>query len=194
MGFYRITLDHSHRGRSIQNVFHIEEETNLLTQETIGNIIVAHWLPLFDTLQWSGMVQRFVEVRRILVANPLAPTLLQPNRIGGGGGIGAEGNMAFKVFFRTDLAGKQHRGRLYVCGVAENIFDVGSEALSPTGISRMTTAVLAIRSKFCGGAGDVGLRLVIGHKDLNVTPTRVSNVLFSQRAHWLRSREPFHGI
>jgi hypothetical protein len=194
MGFYRITLFHSHRGRSIQNVFHVEEETNLLTQDSIGQIIQNHWLPLFDTMQWNGMMQRFIEVRRILVANPLAPTLLEPNRIGGQGGTGSEGNMSFKIFFRTDLAGKQHRGRYFICGVAEGLFDVGNETLSPTAIIRMTNSVLQIRSKFLDGAGNVGLRLVIAHKDLNVTPTRVSNVLFSQRAHWLRSREPFHGI
>lgn len=194
MAFFRITIEHSHRNRNIQNVFHVEEETSLLTQETVGQIIQVHWLPLFDTLQWSGMMQRFIEVRRILVQDPLAPTLLQPNRIGGQAGTGAEGNMAFKVLFRTALAGKKHRGRLYICGVGENLFDVGSEALGPTAITRMTNAVLAIRSKFCGGAEDTGLRLVIAHKDVNITPTRVENVLFSQTAHWLRSRAPGHGI
>ena len=193
MAFFRITISHFHRFRTLQNVIHVEEETSLLTQDTVGQIIVAHWLPLFDSIQWSGMVQRFVEVRRILVQDPLAPTLLQPNRIGGGAGTGAEGNMCFKCYWRTGLAGKHHRGRYYVCGVGENLFDVGSEALGPTAIQRMTTAVLNIRSKFCGGAGDVGLRLVIAHKDPNITPTRVDNVLFSPRAHWLRSREPFHG-
>lgn len=194
MAFFRITLSHAHRNRTIQNVFHVEDETSLLTQDTIGQIIVAHWLPLFDTIQWSGMIQRFVEVRRILVPDPLAATLLQPNRIGGGAGTGAEGNMAFKVFFRTDLAGKKHRGRYFVCGVGENLFDVGSESLGPAAITRMTTAVQTIKSKFCSGASDVGLKLVIRHKDDLLTPTRVSNVLFSARAHWVRSREPFHGI
>lgn len=194
MAFYRITLDHTHRLRRVMNVFHVEEETNLFTQQFIGEIILGLWVPMFDNMQFSQMVLRFIEVRRILVPQPLAPTILNPNRFAVGSLTGAEGNMAFKFLFRTDLAGKQHRGRYYMCGPAENLFDVGSEALGPAGIQRMTNATLAMRSRFCGGADDTGLRLVIAHKDTSLTPTRVSNVLFSARAHWLRSREPGHGI
>lgn len=193
MGFYRISLSHSYKGRTLMNVFHVEEETNLLPQPTIGSIIQAHWVPAFDGLQFTGQMLRFIEVRRILVPDPLAPTLLQPNRSCVGGGTGAEGNQALKLLFRTDLAGKRHRGRYFICGPHNSNFDVGPEALGPSSITNMTNTVLTLRDKFTGGPNFTGLHLVIAHKD-GSTPTRVSNILFSQTAHWIYSREPGRGI
>lgn len=194
MAFYRVTLIHDHRGRSIQNVFHLEDETQLITQDTIAQTILNLWVPVFDNLQYSRMLLKFIEVRRFGIPDPLAPTLLQPNRFAVGSLTGAEGNMAFKLLFRTDLAGAKHRGRYYICGVAENLFDVGFELLGPAAVTRMTSAVLNLRARFTGANPDSGLHLVIRHKDGNITPTRVSNILFSQRAHWLRSREFGQGI
>lgn len=194
MAFYRITLIHDHRGRNIQNVFHVEESTGLMTQDFIADLILQFWVPMFDNLQFSRMLLRFIEVRRFGVPAPLAPTLLQPNRFAVGSLTGAEGNMAFKFLFRTDLAGAHHRGRYYLCGVAENLFDVGFELLGPAAIQRMTNATLLMRARFTTEGAETGLMLVIRHKDETITPTRVSNVLFSQRAHWLKSREFGHGI
>jgi hypothetical protein len=194
MAFYRCTFSYNHRGKTLQNVIHLEEETNLMSQELIAMIVAAHWPPLFDNLQFSQMLLRFIEIRRILVQFPLSATLIEPNRFAVGSLTGEVGSYCFKILFRTDLAGKQHRGRYYVPGIAFGLVDVGFEQLGPAGITRMTNAVLGIKDKFCGGPNSVGLRLVIRHKDDNLTPTRVSSVLFSQRPHWLRSREPGHGI
>lgn len=194
MAFYRCTFFYDHRGKSIQNVIHLEEETNLMSQELISMIVAEHWPPLFDNLQFSQMLLRFIEIRRILVPDPLAATLLEVNRFAVGSLTGEMGAMTFKILFRSDLAGKKHRGRYYVPGIAFGLVDIGFEFLGPQGMLRMTNAVNGIKDKFCGGPNSVGLRLVIAHKDSSITPTRVSNVLFSQRPHWLRSREPGHGI
>lgn len=193
MAFYRITLEHSYKSRKLMNVFHVEEETGLLTQEFVGLIIIGHWVPAFDGLQFTGQVLRFVEVRRILVPDPLAPTILEPNRICIGGGTGAEGNQAIKLLFRSFLAGKKHRGRYFVCGIHNSNFDVGPETLGPAALANVTNTVNTLEDKFAGGPNQTQLRLVIAHKD-GSTPTRVSSVLFSITAHWLHSREPGHGI
>ena len=194
MAFYRITLDHDFKGRRLQNVFCVEDESSLLTQESVALLIWGHWLPMFDGLQFSGMMCQFIEVRRIRVPDPLTPTLFQANRFCSGSLTPMLGTEAFKLLFKTDLAGKKHRGRYFIPGLAFGFVDQHPESLGPQGITRMTNIRNTILSKFCGGAEDVGLRLCIDHKDLSQTPTRVSTVQFSLHVHWVRSREIGRGI
>lgn len=194
MSFFRITLYQIFRGRSFQNTFVLEDETSLKTQDLIAQLVAQHWIPMFNGLQFSNMVYSTVEVKRIGVVDPPATTLLQVNINATGSLTAALGPNSIKLIFRTGLAGKKHRGRYFIAGIAQGHIDGTNEAVGSQGTNLLTVVKNTILDKWCDGPNTVGLHLCIGHKQASLTPTRVDQVLWDPKICWLRSRKLGIGI
>lgn len=193
MSFYRVLLRQLYRTREMQNEFHIEDATSLLTQEAIANSIIANWIPPFRAIQCIPNVYFQIQVTRILTPDPLATYTASLNIIPTASLTCAVGFETYKLDFHSALLGSRHRGRYFIAGIAQGFTDLSSESIGPSGLTILQNIAFNIHEKYCEPNPTTGLNLVIAHKN-NSTPTRVETVTVDPVLTFLRSRKRGVGI
>jgi len=194
MAFYRVTIFQRFRGREFRNVIHLEDPNNFWTQDAIADKVRDSWIPPFRGCQFNSLNYYRLEVRRILIPTPPAALLKDINIFGNGSATAAVGFEAWKLQFQTGLAGKQHRGRYFVGGIASGFVDLSTERMGVTAISFFANMAITLETAWVQDDPTTALHLVIAHKDESVTPTRVFRINFDTVLCHLHSRKVGVGI
>jgi hypothetical protein len=194
MSFHRITLSQTFRGRTFQNVFHVLNPDGLINDQTIALTVEQHWIEHFRGCQFTNMQYHQIIIQR-LFDNPAPAPFVKNISIAPNGSLTAAlGILSWKLHFRTGLAGRKHRGRYFVAGIANGFIDLSTERVGlGTATTFMTNLVNTLTDKWCGGPNTIGLHLVVAHKD-NSTPTLCTRIDFDTLPSALRSRRVGIGI
>lgn len=174
MSYHRVTITGRYHGQTIQNVIHLRNLDGTHSNQAIAAFIVSDWVPVFQNLHHNSFQYVSAEVREILTPTPGPAFNLPFTLVGGGGTTESPSFSCFKLRFGTALAGKKFRGRYYIGGISQALFNSGM-VISATGITRLQAVSNNIVQKWCGvGPGAIpGLDLVIAHKDTQILPTLV---------------------
>lgn len=169
--------------RNFVNTFHVSKPTgwNLAFMQDLAEEVSAWWFDNYRQTSWNGVTLREVQVRLLDPANPLAYDLpLIPAIAGTLATPPAPGNATQTMSWRTGLAGRKHRGRIYTVGMVEA--DTNNDDSVPSG---RTIALVSAGTNLLARLIAMGLSLAIFHKVdntfTNVVTVVVENLIDSMR-------------
>lgn len=193
MAIYRVTMSCLVAGQTCQNVIHIDDNATATTEAAISTAILSHWLPNILPFQHTSAVWQRIEVRRVSPVGP-APhvqTIILP---GTGTGVNdADNSMVGRMLqFKTTVAGKHGRGRLYIPGTSISAFQQG--IVKAASLAAGAPLVGELRAQWCDPGPLTGFSLVISQKANPGATLKVSDIVQAVTARALRRRQIGVGI
>ena len=178
----RFTMVFKRDTRTFQNVMHVRSTAgwNLAEMEIAAQTFRDWWETQYRLQVPSVISLVQVQARLYDPASPLAFDLpVSPPLAGTGTAASEPGNVTTTLSYRTGLAGRKFRGRIYVVGYNESDVAV-DDTISSSLVSRNAIAAGGII-----GIWPAGQDLVVWHKDTNsFTPIIsyvVENIIDSMR-------------
>jgi hypothetical protein len=170
---YRITLSQAYLGQLVQNVFALDDTSNILTNSGIADDVFTNWVSKVRIIQGAPLVYNQIEVRHLNSTSP-APYQRTISLAGNHIGRVPEPVLCYLVSLRSASAGPHGRGRQYWAAPEQECITNG--VIASGCIDAFNTAVLnPIMARFGPGGSSV-LRLVIaepwtsGHSAPTVRP------------------------
>lgn len=120
--------------RTLMNTFHVQQAApwNLASMQQLATVMHTWWSSSFHNAVPVGVGLYQIQVRKLDPTEPLAYDLdISPDDPGLRVGTMEPGNVTLTISWRTGLAGRYFRGRLYVPCLVEN--DVASNDLVTSG-------------------------------------------------------------
>lgn len=193
MAIYRVTMSCLVAGQICQNVIHIDDNATGATQAAISTAILGHWLPSILPFQHTSAIWQRIEVRAVSPVGP-APNVQTIILPGTGPSVNdSDNSMVCRLLqFRTTVAGKHGRGRLYIPGTSFQAFSQGQ--VKAASITAGAPLVGELKAQWTGGAPITGFSLVISQKAAPGSTLKVSDIIQAVTARALRRRQIGVGI
>lgn len=178
--------------RNFVNTFHVQKDTPLVLTdlEAIADLAHAWWTEEFKQSQPAAIILQQVQVRKYDPDDPLAfDKFVSPPEPGLLSGTTAPANATSTFSWRTGLAGKKYRGRIYVPGLREG--DIGEDDRIASPLAALFAAAI---SGFLDKFGLVGstYKAVVFHR-LTATATRIITAVIENIVDSQRRRLPGRG-
>jgi hypothetical protein len=181
----RVAMLYTRDTRNFVNTFHVQKDTELVLSdlEAIATEALDWWETEFKQSQPSTIALTQIQVRKYDPDNPLAYDLpVIPPSVGSLAGAVAPGNTTSTLSWRTGLAGKKFRGRIYVPGIRESDTSDDDRIASPL-MALLAAAATGFLDRF-GLVGSI-YKAIVFHR-ATATGTRIitavlENIIDSQR-------------
>lgn len=163
MSVERVTMSCKVLGQITQNVVHFENLDGALTPAQIVTELTTtgggHWIDSFRGAQHTSAEWYDIEVRRL--ATTTAPYHATISMFGTGSSLSAGDHPSIGAVlqFRTLVAGRHGRGRMFIPGCSSA--GMGNGAVTPSALAARAPFILAMENRYCHGVGSPGLSLVI---------------------------------
>ena len=162
MAIYRITPSCLVDGQICQNVVHFEH-LGSSTPQALGTIFVNEWLSQIRPFQHAGAVWFDVAVRQV---SPVGPAEQHVTiSLAGTGGSKSAFDVPFcarVLQFRTTVAGRHGRGRLFIPGTSASAWDSG--IIKPVSITAGAPLITQLKIRFIGPDAPSTLNLVLARR------------------------------
>jgi len=169
--------------RTFVNVFHVFKTGgwDMTSLTTVSNLFRDWWINTYRPNSSSAVSLRRIEARVYNPALPLAlDTDVSPPSPGIIGTAPDTGATTLTMSWRSNLAGRKHRGRNYVVGLAEGEVNTDDTLASPR-VTGIASAAGTLLSQLIAA----GLQMVIFHRVdntvTNVLTVIIENLIDSQR-------------
>lgn len=171
MAVWRVTLSCSVDGQVCQNVLHLTASDGILPN-TVTDIMRDQWLPQIRPFQHTGARWFDIEARRVdpIGLAPFHQTIVQF----GSGDTEREADnpcLARVLQFKTAVAGRHGRGRIYIPGTTQASWDKGF--VKTASLTAGQPLVNSLMNSFCNPNPPFGLRLVLSRRS---NPSQTINV------------------
>jgi hypothetical protein len=170
---YRVTLSQLYLGQLFQNVFHLDDTSNVLTPLQVADDVETNWISKVRLIQNQVLVYQQIEVRHLNSVSP-APYQRSVVIVGNHNGAVIEPVLTWMISLRTASSGPHGRGRQY-WGAPERE-GVVNGIVQPAMLSAINSAVITPLMARFGPGGTSVLRLVVaepwssGHAAPTVRP------------------------
>lgn len=158
MAIYRVLIQGFAGSAFCETATHFLDASDAMAADAVASEINANWLETWRNLQSMNYSLRAVNVLRVFPSLGQAFTL-GINKVGASGGGLLPSQICWLIHFYTGLGGRSNRGRMYLPGISAS--HVSGNTITSTGSQQMNIAIPAIQSRYCGGAGQGPLRLVV---------------------------------
>lgn len=148
--------------RQTINTFHVESNAtwDLSRMGAIASLFKVWWATYYAAAVPTNVALTLVQVRLLDPTNPLAVDLpVSPSVPGARTGTPEPGNVTLTVSWRTGLAGRAYRGRIYSAGISE--FDV---SLTDTATSTLLALLAAAAAQLISQLANNSTPLVVFHR------------------------------
>lgn len=162
MAIYRITPSCIVDGQICQNVLHFEH-LGSFTLTQLADMFVQEWMPQIRPFQHNSAVWFDVAVRQV---SPVGPAEQHKTiSLAGTGGSKTAFDVPFcarVIQFRTLVAGRHGRGRMFIPGTSAGSWDSG--IIKPVSITAGAPLVQNLKDRFIGSVPVTQMHLVLARR------------------------------
>lgn len=179
----KVAMVYARDTRQFINVLHFSQAGGwtLPQMQLLATDIVAWWEDFYRIGQPAAISLVQVQVRLLDPSNPLAWDFApSPGIPGTSSDPPSPANVTLTVSWRTGLAGRKYRGRIYVPGITEAVAQLFDDA-SAAFITQMAIAGAELISGALSGAGVLSIFHVSTNTFTQVTSVVLESLLDSQR-------------